>query len=113
MNRIPQAGQGMHYLFEVTAKPGYTIEQYAEAWVKASELIQQAPGAQGTRLHRKIGDERTALAIATWESKAARDASGALLPQEVQHIIQAEAPFVTIHFIGEFESPDWEVLPPG
>ena len=37
----------MHYLFEVTAKPGYTIEQYAEAWVKASELIQQAPGAQG------------------------------------------------------------------
>jgi len=103
----------MHYLFEVTAKPGYTIEQYAEAWVKASELIQQAPGAQGTRLHRKIGDERTALAIATWESKAARDASGALLPKEVQHIIQAEAPFVTIHFIGEFESPDWEVLPPG
>jgi heme-degrading monooxygenase HmoA len=60
----------MHYLFEVTAKPGYTIEQYAEAWVRASELIQQAPGAQGTRLHRKIGDERTALAIATWESKA-------------------------------------------
>ena len=51
----------MHYLFEVTAKPGYTIEQYAEAWVRASELIQQAPGAQGTRLHRKIGDERTAL----------------------------------------------------
>ena len=39
----------MHYLFEVTAKPGYTIEQYAEAWVRASELIQQAPGAQGTR----------------------------------------------------------------
>jgi len=103
----------MHYLFEVTAKPGYTIEQYAEAWVQASELIQQAPGAQGTRLHRKIGDERTALAIATWESKAARDASGALLPKGVQHIIQAEAPFVTIHFIGEFESPDWEVLPPG
>ena len=46
----------MHYLFEITAKPGYTIEQYAEAWVRASELIQQAPGAQGTRLHRKIGD---------------------------------------------------------
>ena len=41
----------MHYLFEVTAKPGYTIDKYAEAWVRASELIQQAPGAQGTRLH--------------------------------------------------------------
>ena len=70
----------MHYLFEVTAKPGYTIEQYAEAWMRASELIQQAPGAQGTRLHRKIGDERTALAIATWESKSARDASPGVTP---------------------------------
>jgi heme-degrading monooxygenase HmoA len=56
----------MHYIFEVTAKPGHQIEQYAEAWERASQLIQQAPGAQGTRLHRKIGDERTALAIATW-----------------------------------------------
>ena len=102
----------MHYLFEVTAKTGYTIEQYAEAWVRASELIQQAPGAQGTRLHRKIGDERTALAIATWESKAARDASPASLPGDVQAIIESQAPFVEIRFIGEFEAPEWEVLPP-
>jgi len=102
----------MHYLFEVTAKPGYTVEQYAEAWVRASELIQQAPGAQGTRLHRKIGDERTALAIATWESKAARDASAAVLSDQVQAIIESQVPFVEIHFIGEFESPEWEVLPP-
>ena len=102
----------MHYLFEVIARPGYTIEQYAEAWVRASELIQQAPGARGTRLHRKIGDERTALAIATWESKAARDASAEALPESVQAIIQAQAPFVEIHFIGEFEAPEWEVLPP-
>jgi heme-degrading monooxygenase HmoA len=103
----------MHYLFEVTAKPGYTIEQYAEAWVRASALIQQAPGAQGTRLHRKIGDDRTALAIATWENKAARDASAAHLPERVQEIIQSQATFVEIHFIGEFEAPEWEVLPPG
>jgi len=102
----------MHYLFEVIAKPGYTIEQYAEAWVRASELIQQAPGARGTRLHRKIGDERTALAIATWESKAARDASPASLAGAVQEIIESQAPFVAIRFIGEFEAPEWEVLPP-
>ena len=102
----------MHYLFEVTAKPGHTIEQYAEAWVRASELIQQAPGAQGTRLHRKIGDESTALAIAAWESKAARDASPASLASAVQEIIESQAPFVEIQFIGEFEAPEWEVLPP-
>ncbi len=102
----------MHYLFEVIAKPGYCIEQYAEAWVAASELIQQAPGAQGTRLHRKIGDDRSALAIATWESKTARDASSASLPEQVREIIQSQAHFVDIHFIGEFENPEWEVLPP-
>ena len=27
-------------------------------------------------------------------------------------IIQAEAPYVGIRFIGEFEAPEWEVLPP-
>ena len=102
----------MHYLFEVTAKLGYTIEQYAGAWVRASELIQQAPGAQGTRLHRKMGNDRTALAIATWESKAARDASSASLPGAVQEIIESQAPFVEIRFIGEFDAPEWEVLPP-
>ena len=103
----------MHYLFEVTAKPGYSIEQYAEAWVRASELIQEAPGAQGTRLHRKIGEEHTALAIATWESKAARDGSSASLPSAVQEIIESQARFVEIRFIGEFAAPEWEVLPPG
>ena len=102
----------MHYLFEVTAKPGYTVEQYAEAWVRASELFQQAPGAQGTRLHRKIGDEHTALAIATWESKAARDASPGSLLGAVQDIIESQTPSVEIRFIGEFEAPEWEVLPP-
>ena len=54
----------------------------------------------------RIGDERTALAIATWESKAARDASPALLPGAVQEIIESQAPFVEIRFIGEFEAPD-------
>ena len=102
----------MHYIFEVTAKPGHSIEQYAKAWMRASELIQQAPGAQGTRLHRKIGDERNALAIATWESKAARDASPAALPAAVQEIIESQSPYVDIQFIGEFEAPEWEVFPP-
>ena len=52
------------------------------------------------------------VAIATWESKAARDASPASLPGAVQEIIESQAPFVEIRFIGEFEAPEWEVLPP-
>jgi len=101
----------MHFIFEVHINPGYTAEQYAEAWVRASRLIQQAPGAQGTRLHRKIGDPDVLLAIATWESKAARDAMEADTSDEIRDIIATQAEFVEVRVIGEFEAPEWEVLP--
>jgi sugar (pentulose or hexulose) kinase len=45
----------MKYIFEIPIKEGYTAEDYAEAWLRASELIQRAPGACGTELHRMIG----------------------------------------------------------
>ena len=101
----------MHFIFEVKIKPGYTAEQYANAWVRASEIIQQAPGAQGTRLHRKIGDPTSLLAIATWESKAVRDAMESSQSAKVREIIEAEAEFVEVRVIGEFEAPEWVVVP--
>lgn len=101
----------MHFIFEVKIKPGYSAEQYAAAWIKASEIIQRAPGAQGTRLHRKIGSPDTLLAIATWETKAARDAMEGALPESVRQIIEAEARFVDVRVIGEFEAPEWTVVP--
>ncbi|MEM9255062.1 MAG: antibiotic biosynthesis monooxygenase [Pseudomonadota bacterium] len=103
----------MHFIFEVHLYPGYSAEQYADAWLRASRLIQKASGACGTRLHRKIGDSSVLLAIATWESKAHRDGMERSLAEEVQAIIASQAPFVDIHLVGEFESPEWEVLPPG
>jgi heme-degrading monooxygenase HmoA len=99
----------MHFVFEVHIKPGHTAEQYADAWVRASRIIQQAPGARGTRLHRKIGDPDVLLAIATWESKAARDAMEARTSQRVRDIIAEQAQFVDIEVIGEFEDADWVV----
>ncbi len=103
----------MHFIFEVHLKPGYTAEQYAEAWVRASELIQRSPGARGTRLHRKIGHPDVLLAIATWESKAVRDTMEASQGEAVQRIIAEQAEFVEIVPIGEYEAPEWVVLPPG
>ncbi|MGB3597982.1 MAG: antibiotic biosynthesis monooxygenase, partial [Pseudomonas neustonica] len=38
----------MKFIFEVKITEGYRAEDYAEAWVRASQLIQQAPGARGT-----------------------------------------------------------------
>ncbi len=101
----------MHFIFEVHVRPGYSAEQYAEAWLRASRIIQSAPGAQGTRLHRKIGDPNVLLAIATWESKAIRDAMEAQHNEQVQAIIATQAEFVEVRVIGEFEAPEWVVLP--
>ncbi|XKH02427.1 antibiotic biosynthesis monooxygenase [Marinobacter nauticus] len=103
----------MKFLFEVRVKEGHTAEEYAEAWVRASEIIQQAPGARGTELHRKIGDPNTLIAIASWESKQQRDAMESQPAPEVDAIIRSVAPYVEITPIGEFEDPEWVVMPPG
>lgn len=102
----------MHFIFEVHIKPGYSAEQYADVWVRASKLIQRATGARGTRLHRKIGDPNVLLAIASWESKELRDAMESRRDPEIEAIIRSAAPFVDIRVIGEFEDPEWIVLPP-
>jgi heme-degrading monooxygenase HmoA len=99
------------FVFEVHVHPGYSAEAYADAWVRASEIIQRAPGARGTRLHRKIRDDQTLLAIASWDSKAQRDAMEANPSAEVKRIIAEQAEFVDVRVIGEFEDPDWIVNP--
>lgn len=35
----------MKFILEVRMKPGYTVEEYAAAWISASEIIQRTPGA--------------------------------------------------------------------
>ena len=99
----------MHFIFEVHLKPGVKAEQYADAWIRASEIIQLAPGAQGTKLHRKIGDPRILLAIATWKTKAMRDAMEGTQAEQVRSIIAEQAEFVDVVIIGEFEEPEWQV----
>lgn len=103
----------MKYIFEVRIREGYSVEQYADVWLRASELIQQAPGARGTELHRKIGDPNALIAIAHWDSKAARDAMEARHDARVADIIRSAAPSVEIRLLGEYEEPEWVVLPPG
>jgi len=103
----------MIFVFEVRPKPGYSADAYAAAWVEASEIIQSAPGARGTRLHRKIGEPDVLVAIASWDSKPLRDAAEAQRDPRVQAIIDAQARSVEIRVVGEFEDPEWVVLPPG
>jgi len=99
------------YIFEVHIKEGFTAEDYADAWVRASEIIQRAPGALGTELHRKIDDPKILIAIAHWESKTARDAMESEHNEEVAEIIRSAAPYCEIRPLGEFEDPEWVVEP--
>ena len=103
----------MIFVFEIHTKPGYTAEAYADAWVRASEIIQRAPGARGTRLHRKIGAPDVLLAVASWQTKAHRDAMENHPSHESQRIIKEQAEFVDVRVIGEFEDAEWVVLPEG
>jgi heme-degrading monooxygenase HmoA len=103
----------MIFVFEVRVKEEWTTEAYADAWVRASKIIQRAPGSRGTRLHRSIGDPARLLAIASWDSKTARDAMEAHPSEEVRRIIASQSEFVDINVVGEFEDPDWVVEPPG
>lgn len=103
----------MKYLFEVHIKEGHTAEEYAEAWVRASEIIQRATGARGTKLHRKLDDPYVLIAIASWDSKADRDAMENRHDPEVAEIIRSAAYCCDIRPIGEFDEPEWVVMPPG
>ena len=102
----------MKYIFEVRVKPGYSVEEYAQAWLEASAIIQQTPGALGTYLHRKIGEPDTLLAIAHWQSKAHRDAKDDNRSAKVKAILAKHARLCEVRLVGEFEEPDWQVLPP-
>ena len=101
----------MIFVFEVHIHDGYTAEQYADGWLRASRIIQESEGARGTRLHRRIGDPRVLLAIASWESKALRDAMESNPAERVRRIIEEQARFVDVRVVGEFEDPEWSVLP--
>lgn len=101
----------MKYLFEVHIKPGHSADEYADAWLRASKLIQQAPGARGTELHRKIDDPNTLIAIAHWHSKAERDVMEGKHNPVIDEIIRQAADCCEIKMIGEFEDPEWLVTP--
>ena len=101
----------MKYIFEVRIREGHQPEEYAQAWVRASERIQQAPGARGTTLHRKIGDPQTLIAIAYWDSKTSRDAAESRHDPLVADIIRSASHLCDIRLVGEFEEPEWVVMP--
>jgi quinol monooxygenase YgiN len=62
------------YIFQVEVRPGED-RAFIQSWHNGSIPIQQSPGALGTRLHKKRGEEHVYIAIAEWESREARQAA--------------------------------------
>lgn len=62
------------FVFEVKVRPSED-EAFIINWRELSIVIQEYPGARGTRLHKKHGEESTYIAIAEWESAEARQAA--------------------------------------
>ena len=96
----------MKFVFEVRIKAGHTEDEYIEAWKNGSAIIQKQPGAQGTKLHRKIGEPGVLLAIASWESKEARDVATRNLEKvdpQTREILDKHKRYGDITVIGAFE----------
>jgi heme-degrading monooxygenase HmoA len=104
----------MKFVFEIRIRPGHTVEEYAAAWSRASALIQQAPGAGGTRLHRKIDEPNVLLAIASWDSKTSRDAADTYLMPDaaMRAVLDEHGTLADFTILGAFEEPEWIVEPP-
>ena len=101
----------MKFIFEVRVKPGFTVEEYATNWVKASEIMQQTQGAKGTRLHRDMNDPNRLLAIASWDSREARNMKDDSKSEIVKRILAEHYEKCDITILGEFDEPEWEVIP--
>lgn len=98
----------MKFIFKIKIKEGHTEQEYIDVWKRGSAVIQKMEGAQGTALHRKIGELGTLLAIATWESKEARDAAMKKLQEvdpETRRIIDAHKEYgeTDSKMLGNFE----------
>src|SRR3990167_10661182 len=106
----------MLFIFEARIKPGHSVKEYVDAWNNGSSIIQKEPGAKGTKLHRKTGEKGVLLAIAEWESKAARDQAMTHLKEvdsKTREILDKHATIADITVIGNFEDSEWHVSPEG
>lgn len=103
----------MKFIFQVRIKEDRTLDEYVEAWQRASAMIQSMPGARGTRLHRTIGSSRSLLAIAEWDSKETRDHAIAHLRQDpaTSATLARHREFGEFSLVGEFDDAEWSVVP--
>jgi heme-degrading monooxygenase HmoA len=96
----------MIFVFKINVKSG-CMNKYIEAWKRGSSIIQKQPGAQGTRLFKKIGEKDVLIAIASWKSKALRDKAMKTLNKnpKIKEILNKHKQYGDTHILGNFNGP--------
>ncbi len=101
----------MKFVFEVTLKPKATRQQFIDAWKKSSAIINKQPGARGSELYEKIGEDGF-LAVASWDSREARDKAMEALrsvDDETRKVLDRGMDYGYVKIIGNFEDAEWKV----
>jgi heme-degrading monooxygenase HmoA len=93
-----------HYIWKITITDPTKVEPFIQVWKDASAVLQEYPGAQGTYLHKVLGEDNVYLAIANWESKAARDAMKADIDANTSERAQRWQAFPKSDEFGIFET---------
>ncbi len=85
-------------------------DEFVRRWQTASEVIQQYPGALGTKLHRSHTDPAIFFAYASWTSKEARQAMVRQVEADDRRV-NGHDELSTLIFSDEFEDPALNVEP--
>lgn len=62
------------FIWKIQLNPKFTEQEFIDFWRETSAILQNYKGAAGTVMHKVEGEHRTYMAIASWRTKADRDA---------------------------------------
>ncbi|MEK7603187.1 MAG: hypothetical protein AAB459_03015 [Patescibacteria group bacterium] len=62
------------FIWKIQIDRKFTEQEFINFWRETSTILQKYKGAAGTIIHKVEGEERTYMAIASWQTKADRDA---------------------------------------
>lgn len=62
------------FIWKIELNPDVSEQEFIDHWREGSTILQEYPGALGTRMHPVRDEPRSFFAVAEWESQEARDA---------------------------------------
>jgi heme-degrading monooxygenase HmoA len=93
------------------ANPGQE-EEFKKRWKRYSDVMQQYPGALGTKLHQSLTDSTIFIGYASWKSLEDRDAASAKMETEhPEFVTEGIGPISTLVAKHLLMDPEIESVP--